>query len=227
MGRGISVQVGDVTYPSKKAAIDEAKRIRDKYIPFAGTPITDPADVAFLHGYIQNHPGVEKKIGVGVAHFYVGLNIADHCLWIKRIDGTTIDFSITGTLCDDETLKRRQQTSAFRAAIDEQIEAFRLSAFGENETVVCALSNCKFPEVPLTASEAHVDHVFPFSMMVPQFLLEAGLGWVEVKGGGKGSAPKIRDASIRNQWREYHQMHAKLRVIHKGENMSRGNRSVE
>lgn len=57
-------------------------------------------DAAHLYELLERHPEAADKIGRGVAAIYVA-GSPDHatrCFWIRRVDGTRIDFSYKAAL---------------------------------------------------------------------------------------------------------------------------------
>jgi hypothetical protein len=93
MGRSIPVTLGRYTYPSKSAA-DEALRIlRDKYR--SGDPILEEDDLELLRAVVGAHPHAAEKIGAGIAGFFVAKapQYGTYCFYLARTDGTVIDFS--------------------------------------------------------------------------------------------------------------------------------------
>jgi hypothetical protein len=93
MGRSIPVTLGRYTYPSKSAADEALRALRDKHL--AGDPILEEDDVELLRAVVAAHPEAAEKIGAGIAGFFVA-RAPDHptyCFYLKRSDGTVIDFS--------------------------------------------------------------------------------------------------------------------------------------
>lgn len=93
MGRSKPVTLGRFAYPSKAAADEALRTLRDKYI--AGGPILEEDDVNLLRAVVAAHPHAAEKIGSGIAGFFVSKapQYGTYCFYLRRTDGTAIDFS--------------------------------------------------------------------------------------------------------------------------------------
>jgi hypothetical protein len=95
------VSIGDRRFPTKTAAPEECRQIRDKYTgadidssPAGSETVSDPEDIALLSDLIRVHPEAEEKIGSGVDHFEVRFyDYGTRGFCAVRTDGCAIDFS--------------------------------------------------------------------------------------------------------------------------------------
>lgn len=56
-------------------------------------------DSVILRAALENHPNADEKIGSGIASFSVrSADFGTKCFWVNRTDGTTVKFSITGSI---------------------------------------------------------------------------------------------------------------------------------
>nr|MCU0649682.1 DCL family protein [Gemmatimonadaceae bacterium] len=87
------VTIGERVFGTQKSAMDEARRVRDRYAD--GQMVTGD-DVDFLMDLLYLHSEAADKIGSGVAGFSVD---RDHvyrttrCFFVHRTDGSSTDFS--------------------------------------------------------------------------------------------------------------------------------------
>ena len=85
------VLIGDKVFPTKKAATEFFKEIKDGWD--LEQPITGD-DGRYVKDLLEYHPYFTEKVGPGIEYFFVGYNLfRSRCFYVKRIDGTHIDFS--------------------------------------------------------------------------------------------------------------------------------------
>jgi len=179
------------------------------------TPISDETEHRTLFSLLQYHSEREDKVGAGVKHFFRRVNPhpirATIGFWIKRIDDTEIDFSYINCL-DGVSYRgdnrKREFTTACRRAVAPCIAAFRESYFD------------LFGDDP-NFQDSQIDHAppWPFKRIVEEF--EKAIGY----------SGKFHDYSpvdwgfppeVEQQFREFHDARAKLRVLSAKENLQGG-----
>ena len=166
MPRSKPILIGSTTYPSKKAAKDFFRGIRDRYtdgVEIAGL------DHSLLLDLVEIHPEAEDKFGVGIKHFTVEIDqefgTTRHFV-IHRIDGTSTDVSFNSAIDGRNT--RADRLEAMRRAIAPQITRFAQAKLDTLEPLVCP-----FMGEQITIENYHVDHEAPATF---QKLLAAGMG---------------------------------------------------
>jgi hypothetical protein len=164
-------------------------------------------DEEFLHDMIARHPRAPAKIGAGVVGFAVkrlhpGKNAAGFVLY--RADGTWTDFSYRLCLSGKESPAVASVKAALRAAVADDVVAFRRATLGEE-------SSCPVCQVKLTVENVHVDHVTPFDEIATDWLAGRELPAL-LEGDGVVGA-KLAEAWIADAFRDYHAECATLRLL--------------
>jgi len=232
MGRGMAFVLAGVAYPTQAAVKEALQRVLNSSEP--GETIVG-ADRNLLADVLDLHPEREKKIGVGVARFFVmtveayrdrrGFASKNRCFALERLDGSTTDWSFTKSLRRRPTPHAVKVKGAMRALIREQTQALRLRAFADGESPACPYTG----EL-LRPDNSDVDHKSPqtFDNLVVWFLRDRGLGIDEVavatnEDGAIGYV--LDDVGLAAEWVDYHLENAVLRVISKTANLSHAKRA--
>lgn len=211
--------IGPFTFPTRKAAEEEVKRI------LHGTqfrqPLTGP-EYDLISSLVTCHPESETKIGSGILSIEVRqIEFGHPGFWITRTDGSSLDFSYRKAL-DGAPSHRQQVHAALRWAVRYQIDAFRVETFtlysDDYGQVTCPLT-----DEPITTSNAHVDHIIPFRVLVEHFVstIIGGYNKVIVKPSEEHAGPELVNVDQRNKWRLYHSHLAQLRIVYPSANLAR------
>jgi hypothetical protein len=129
-----------------------------------------------------------------------------------RTDGSKIDFS--WKICLDAKLPslRSDVLFALREAIALQTMEFKGRMFAGQPLIPCALTGAL-----VAIDKCHVDHIAPdsFENLVERWLETEGLSYEEVRLGASpdGYSKQMIDPLQRAGWRQFHQQHAKLRIL--------------
>lgn len=93
MGRIKPVDVVATKFNSKSSALRYFKGV--VHYNAHGDPITNEDTIYNLLGLLRLHHRYPEKVGAGIDYFYVdeAENFKTNCLWIKRLDGSSEDFS--------------------------------------------------------------------------------------------------------------------------------------
>jgi hypothetical protein len=226
MAKRIPITLAGMTYPTKKAAIAKIREIL--HGNELETPITGE-DHQFLMDLIERHPEALYKIGDGVDYFKVKLNSPvgwrpTSGFWIKRIDGSEMDFSYKSCLDQKTKTLEKQLYDACREAIREDLMHAKSWYFekyqDEDRKVVCELSGEK-----VGWKQAEIDHIAPFTFKVVfhAFLdiLDAtgnkiDAGWLTSRNDARLVTEFLND-DIRKMWVKFHnnfvERNQALRVI--------------
>lgn len=110
-----SIQIGNMLFPTKKAAKEFVRNIVSRYEEKESL-VTE--DFSFVYDLLTIHPESEQKIGCGISKIFVDLDAQykrNKCFYLERKDGSTTDFSWVS--CIDGRNLRRETFDAFRNAI--------------------------------------------------------------------------------------------------------------
>lgn len=211
--------LGEVTYPRKKDAVAEVRRIL--YAALINAPIFGQ-DFDTVYAVLQRHPSFIEKTLKGVdaltvreVEFRPG--IIQRCFFIVHPDGSATDFSFLvalGMAPSGPTL-----AAAARHAVYPGMHAFKMRHFGTADTAPCSISG-----EPVSFKDAHVDHAPPwqFSKIVEAFAKEHGVPEVVDQDGVRIVFADEQDAQ---RFVSFHDERAALRVVSAKINMSMGSRA--
>lgn len=73
-------------------------------------------------------------------------------------------------------------------------------------------------------SETHIDHYYPFSKIVDDWLGLEGITFDDIKLKGRGNNRTLSDPLLKKSWQEYHYRKADLRVCDKTENIKKSDK---
>lgn len=212
------VQIGAICYPTKKAAKDSYRSIRDGYED--GVQLNQ-IDHQLLLDLIMVHPEAEQKAGVGISHFTVErdqeFGTTRH-FTIHRTDGSSTDVSFNSAI--DGRNPRKDRLEALRRAIAVQITDFKNAEFAKTETHTCPLSG-----QPITQDSYHVDHVAPkdFHQLVADWLVASDIILEAIETTPPQDNQyvcEMTNNAQRESWASYHQQHAELRLLSPRANLS-------
>jgi len=209
-----TVGVKGTTYASQKAL---TMRIQD-IIKRTGCGPLAANDEEFMVEVLLNHPEWDEKTDRQLDH----LEVADHHgEWgaptrgfnIVRKDGTKVDVSFRTAITAKGRPWKQDVAIAARIAIKDQITACRIRDAGKPCPV------CK----TALDDDAHVDHEAPdtFDALLTRWLRSKGLYWDDIKLEDRGTYPVFMEKSLEGDWVSFHAKHAKLRLVHAHENVSR------
>lgn len=219
--------VNGESFATKK---DLQERIRGILWSYRNGDTVNMFDAPFLTSLFQQHPDADQKIGAGIACIEVRRNpvyMNTQGFWIVRADGTETDISYLECLTPTSHAKRFER--ACRAAVEPDTIRFKELFFADATTTV---KQCPFTGDQLSFVGSHVDHIAPltFKRLVSDFIAWANLNIDNVQIDGRGVDGAIQDTfaddNLRSQWIDYHNEHAKLRVISRMGNLSHAKREV-
>lgn len=222
---GKELTIGGETFRTKEAAVARVRGILYGAVEGEALP---SQDFAFVLDLLLRHPRANEKIGCGVRDIRVETNRtwrAQRYFRLCRVDGTSTDFSFL------KCIRRHSATSDFksacRAAIREQILAFKSAFFREHrdgcDTVRCAISGAE-----VGFYDAHVDHEPPwtFDAIVASFIPEHGLVLSQVRFLRDSFGVQFADPTLKEAFGAFHRQRAQLRVVSAHANLTqkRGSR---
>lgn len=164
---------------------------------------------------------------------YDGYKILDADLgWVNTLLGTSTDSITLGFIRSEYVFKiaevefairplvineRSDVFGAFRNDIQEQIQHFRQKCFHNKTIHKCPETGILLKNIKTT----HTDHHFrqkTFVDLVTEFIEVKGLDFNTVQIENCGMFYRLKDRSISEAWRSYHEEHAILRLIHESAN---------
>ena len=202
--------IGPISFNSKKQCESFTRNIIND---IGTTPRIKEGDnyFTFFNDLIKNHPDYEEKVGCGIDYFFIqpnAMNRKTYQTMIKRLDGTTIDFS--WVYCCQFRVKSSMNnlTTAMRQAIAPDTIRFKKS----QEELICMFCN----KSNLDYSEYHVDHNDPpFRTIRDNFInIEKELP-TTFKDCPKTYLAifKDEDNEIKNKWIKYHNDNCTLQIL--------------
>lgn len=204
------IEFGQWLFPSKKIATEAVRELANN--AEIDTPL-DGLNHEFLLALIGNHPHVAEKIGAGIQHFVVRENRfigrKTRGFWIKRVDGSEVDFSWVE--CLTPSSHRQRVLNALRAEVQDDVFAFKQEAFRGRSVAPCWLSGGW-----TTFDEADVHHETPFLEIVDS-LLHGDFDSIHVTtGASEGQiGDRLTDRDFADLWRDYHHKRATLHIVHR------------
>lgn len=214
------------SWPSRGAAIDHFRELRDRY-PIGAT-VSDPADhddlVALLRRYDTCGLDGPSKIGVGVDRFETRLNITNGGknvgFWVVRLDGSETDFSFIRAVNEAPKGVLDQLVDACRTAVQAELQSARITYFATHAdrfgTVLCPVSGDQISERDCGLEYAGR----AFSELVGDFAIAQG--WQDGIPERVLSAPadaqtttSFVSPSHAAAFREFHRTTARVRVVSK------------
>ena len=209
-------RIGHREYPTKGAAGDAIREIRDRYQ--VGETVHQLEDQKLLRDLIDLHKEAAEKIGCGIDSFVIDQPMRGQHSGFKivRTDGTEIDFSFLACLSPPN--HRQQVLAAMRGEVADTISAYFAMRAATN-TLTSDQSG-----VELDANDPHVSYFQgpPFVELGTQFATKAG-GWdtIELNSSSAAGYAKFKDRDLADQWRAHHKEHAVLGLLTAQENLRR------
>lgn len=212
--------INNENFYTKKALQDKIKEILWKYNL---NEIVNNDDFDFLCAVFKYHPDSDLKVGSGINYIKVKQNPVytnTRGFWLYRLDGTDTDISYTE--CLTPTSKRKKVYNACRTAIEPSILAFKNNIFlNATEEIYCPYTNEK-----LTFYTSHVDHEKPLefltliNMFITQYRIDIDSISINDATPDGIVQDKFNDKVLEQLWIDFHNSHAKLRVLSKYGNLS-------
>ncbi|QWT22526.1 DCL family protein [Bacillus sp. NP157] len=181
-------------------------------------------DAVFLLGLFQHHDEWAEKSRGGVEG--VRVYKTPHgtpCFNLVCTDGRIVDISFPHAIkclpSNRNTKRRPQWLTDYKAAARQTIQP-QIFEFRDREVPLTAA--CPVTGMPLTAINAHVDHVAPltFDQLLRDFTEINGIDPSVVRVGSHGGTIAFfEDPDVASRWAAYHREHAQLRVISQAGNL--------
>lgn len=208
MGKRRPIKIGEITFPTAKAATERVRAIVQQY---KNDERVSTPDATFFHDMLSLHPRCEEKMGVGVVGFVIRQNpiFPNRTIHIIRADDSECDFSWPRCLNGERPEQLHSQ--ALRVCILPQIFAYK------NE-MLKSPQYCPESGTRLTSSNCDVDHQAPqtFDKIVDDWLATQGINITGVAITPSRDLQYRREMTDDNQirsWFSFHQANACLRLL--------------
>ena len=229
----IPVVLPSFRWRSKKDAFD-AFRILHTGGPYAVEDrITDAKHDLMLREVLDLHPDAAEKIGAGVHYFFVGrtsdgdkFNVRANAtgIWIKRIDGTKVDFSYR--TCIENHTPESNAKEGLRLAVEDRRLEYRQARIDDG-TFVSDISGATFAEredgavIYQDPSWGQLTYRFAESEGGwDRILVDSGVGTVQI-----GS--NLMDAGVHERWLAFYDAYANRKLATRSEAASRPRSAVD
>jgi hypothetical protein len=220
MGKKIPVTIGHLSFEYRDAAFEYFQKIltsQPAFEPLMGQARKD------VEALLCNHENAETKIGTGIAELFVGTE-QDHstrCFGIYRTNGTLDNFSYIKAV-KGKTMPRMRFMQAGRAAVEEDIQAFKAKQFSEQ---AYADNMITFPgsDQRYGFRDIHVDHVEPsFRAIADAFLAQENLDPATVEYDTTGIiGTRFHDQAMAARFRAFHNERATLKLTPASDNLKK------
>jgi hypothetical protein len=214
----LKIKIGDVEFGKKSEAEAHVRSILLRYDhmrPLEG------ADLAFVVAILDSHPNREVIVDCGIQSIVVQhLNdrYDSRRFLLKRTDKSIRDFTWRHAIYPRSA--RQRVMKACRWAVKGQIEKFKQEVFSTVSSITCIVSG-----VEVHPAESDVDHVPPRTF---EALVDAWLSSLHMEADDVALVPvagyeqpdRWEDTFLRDNWCDYHKIHADLRVISSAANRS-------
>lgn len=216
MSKGIPT----LSFPTKEAARENARRILRAYENQQGEPITGE-DAEFVTRMLMNHPSFARKIGTADNidyHVVMADDIGSRGFRTKRRDnGKLVEWSYKTAINGEHRDHRIDVEQAFRREVEAWVRAQGVQ-----------YDNLFLPDRPLCADsfdpilgekgDLHHAGAFPFRRILYEFMrspymMARELGWddIQVEKAGVGVV-RLVDRDLADEWIRFH---ASLAVIYR------------
>jgi hypothetical protein len=208
------IKIGSQTFRTKNTAKNFFREIRDSKID--GDPITGDDRVS-VESLLSLHPAAAEKIGCGVdAIVVLPDGRGGRCFYVRRTDGSLIDFSFH-TCIDGRPPSFTRFSQSCRSAVANWMIAWRQQQLETSEQRELGLVKCSVTGewLPLSATDA--DHIFPltFSKIVNDFAILRGINIDTFDAYLHQGTENLRfeDQSLSDAFHAYHATVANLRMV--------------
>lgn len=173
-------------------------------------------DRKFVEALLDLHPNKGVIVGEGireisVQHLHDRYN--SRRFIVVRRDSSYRDFTWRHALYPRDA--RKNVMRLCRLTVRHQTQAFRDRFFNSTRNPCCSLTG-----QPLTYENSDVDHIHPdeFECLVDRWLASVHLVWSDIgiiPSPDYEKPDRFEDIYLAQSWAEFHDRHARLRVIHR------------
>ncbi|AZR41998.1 DCL family protein [Marinobacter salarius] len=202
------IAFGAYQFKSKKSATEEARRRINQYQ--AGQPLNFQ-DELFFTSLLTLHSEYEKKKGAGIDYIQVERDFHNNrCLFIHRVDGTSIDFS--WVRCIQPASSKTVVSMAFRRAVKDIVMKYKSERLAD--VIMCPVLG-----IELTISNSHASYTNPsFDDLLSDFLQQRQIKIESValtnpEPCDLDQRGMIADPKLREEWVCYHKNNAAFQLL--------------
>ena len=216
------VEISTKSFPTQKAASEYFREMLNRYASGERVNSDDTLDLLAL---VERHPEASNKIGIGIDHLKVTTTLeGSNCFYIVRKDGSGTDFSFYSCVTGKAPTRKQEVSEAFREAVKLYIWNKR-DNFYKDHSRGDGLLPCAKTKEWIRRDEGHIDHMPPmtFEVIVTTFLAGRGLSYDQVpisRGADNQTKTVLTDASIAEQFKEYHKSVATLDFVKSSVNLA-------
>ena len=203
-----------VEFPTQAAVKSHIREIVNRY---PDTVFINANDFRFMLDVLRRHPDAADKIGRGVSRMWIERDTErgskNRHFVVERIDLSNENFGWTKCLkgvVARASLPSQRFKDAARRAVECSVMAFRENFFAETVNPVCPVM-----DTPLSPANCDVHHVYPFDDLLADYVTLRGIDVQTVSLDGSGEGQAFVDEVLIEDWRQYHDDHATLRVLSK------------
>jgi hypothetical protein len=219
MGKGVTIEIGENIFPTKKKALEFYKQILNSYEP--NNELSDE-DFDLVFNLLKIHPNSVQKVGAGISKLTVERDEYNtKCFHLTRIDGSKEHFSYMKCI-NGEPNHFTNFSKACRKAVEDDLKEAKQNYFKENAKN--GKVKCQDTSELIAFEEAHIDHRQPntFSVIVDRFI---ELNDIDMPNVGYDKSENYGhvfcDKELADKFRKYHKDKATLRVVQKSRNLTR------
>jgi hypothetical protein len=184
-------------------------------------------DYDMLLALLLRHPEAVTKIGCGVKRLYKDrTDMPTSCFWIERVDNSKTDFSYRTAISAKGKSLYQVFLQACREAVHDDMRLTKqlfFEKYGNDDGKV----PCDITGEYVALYESHLDHMKPltFQVLVHTFVcaneIEIKTEMLSRSQDGQFLSSFV-DTELREKFRRYHHITAKLRIIKVEQNLSLG-----
>jgi Protein of unknown function (DUF3223) len=219
MSRSKTLIVGNKMFKSKNEAEEFFREVIRRNI--SGAELTGE-DRLVVERLLYLHPDAIEKVGTGVVGIMVlPDNRGSHCFFIRRVDGSLIDFSPKPCIYGRKPPFARF-SEACRSAISVWMREWRQGQLENSPQRELGLVQCSVTGEWLPLADTDADHVPPmtFAQIVRDFAVQRGLDIDNFDAYLDGGTENLRfeDQSLSEAFHVFHASVAALRIVKRIEN---------
>jgi hypothetical protein len=209
------LDIGDLNFARKSDAAEHFRQILRRYDP--GVVLSE-LDATHVYWLLERHPEATAKIGAGVMEFSTRKAMFDtRCFEIRRIDGSTTDFSVKPCLDGKAPSAFAETLRAMRSEVAEDIKQMKWEFFRAS-THTDGKASCALTGRLLSLEEAMIDHAPPktFKALAERFLDENRIVPNEAlltPAKDNQYTPHLADRDLAEKWRGFYRTNAAPRIV--------------
>lgn len=210
------LRLGPLLFINKSKAEEHIRGILSRYSNMR--PLLD-RDRQVVDAILELHPNKQVIVDCGIKEILVqDLGKGQKRFIAKRLDGSVRDFTWRHAIQPRSSIQQLRKTC--RTLIADQIEAFRRKAFASDIRLECPVTG-----EMVSRESCDIDHTEPhtFIRLVDQWLALTGstADDIEIIPSREYQQPdRFQDEFLEEDWKAFHRLNARLRVVSRTANRS-------